>query len=134
MSKEDKIYKQHYACFKCRKAFKKTNLAEIPRRRQHIDEHGRIVYCPECGERMPDVGFDFEPPKKDDIRGWKEAEARLEKSIDYELRNSKIVNVKNRKARTQFIRERDAKRGIGYSVSDELRQGTRRKKVKSSSP
>jgi len=25
MSREDKIYKQHYACFRCCKAFKKTN-------------------------------------------------------------------------------------------------------------
>ena len=131
MSKDDRIYKQHYACFTCRKVFKKTNLEEVPTHRQRIDERGRIVHCPQCGERMPDVGFDFEPPKKEDIKGWREAKARLEKSPGHELRNSKIVNVKSRKARTRFQRELDAERGRVYSLTDESKHATRRKGAKS---
>lgn len=118
MRNKGRIYKQHYACFRCRKAFKKTNLEEMPTHRLKIDELGRVVHCPQCGERMPDVGFEFEPPKKDNVKGWKEAEAKLEQSYDHEMRNSKIVGVKSPRARTRLIRELDAKRGIKYSLLD----------------
>ncbi len=110
MSAKGKIYKQHYACFECRKAFKKTNIQEVPKERLHIDEAGQIVPCPQCGERMPEVGFDFEPPKKEDVKSWEEAKARIMGTLDYAIRNSNIVNVRNRKKRMKFIAEYDKKR------------------------
>jgi hypothetical protein len=79
---------------------------------------------------MPDVGFDFEPPKKSDIEGWKEAEARIRETLDYELRNSKVVNIKSRRARTRFIREMDAKRGVRYVLPDMSPRRGRKKKEK----
>ena len=117
MSCEDKTYKQHYACFECRKAFKKTNIEEVPKERLQIDEAGRVVRCPQCGERMPDVGYDFEPPKKDDVEGWEEAKAKIEGTLDYAIRNSKIVNVRNHKKRMQFISEYDKNRGMTRAIS-----------------
>ena len=108
MNCKGKIYKQHYACFQCRKAFKKTNIQEIPKRQLQTDEGGRVVHCPQCGERMPDVGYDFEPPKQGDIKGWKEAESRLQNSLDFMLRNSAIVNVQSRRKRMKFIKKLDS--------------------------
>src|SRR5262249_46381497 len=105
-----KIYKQHYACFQCRKAFKKTSIQEIPKRQLRIDESGRIIHCPQCGERMPDVGYDFEPPKQDDIKDWKEAAARLQNSLDFIVRNSAIVNVQSRRKRMKFIKKLDSRK------------------------
>ncbi len=52
---------------------------------------------------MPDVGYYFEPPKKDDVKGWEEAKAKIEGTLDYAIRNSNIVNVRDRKKRMQFI-------------------------------
>jgi hypothetical protein len=57
---------------------------------------------------MPDVGYDFEPPKQDDIKGWKEAESRLQNSLDFILRNSAIVNVQSRRKRMKFIKKLDS--------------------------
>ena len=114
MSNEDKIYKQHYACFQCRKVFKKTNLEDAPKHRLQIDECGRFVACPQCGERMPDVGFDFEPSNKGDIRGWQEAERGIKARLDYHLRNSEFVGIKGRRAGDRFIRELEARRGVVY--------------------
>jgi DNA-directed RNA polymerase subunit RPC12/RpoP len=107
-----KVYKQHYACFKCRKAFKKTNLREAPKQHRHIDEKGRIVYCPECGERMPDVGFDFKVPKKNDVRAWEEAEAWLTGTLRHAIRNSSVVNTSSRTRVKKFIEEYDKKNKV----------------------
>jgi DNA-directed RNA polymerase subunit RPC12/RpoP len=108
MSSKGKIYKQHYACFRCRKAFKKTNIQEIPKRQLHIDESGRVVHCPQCGERMPDVGYDFEPPNQDDVKAWIEAESRVQNSLGYKVRNSAIVNVQSRRKHGKFIKQLDS--------------------------
>ncbi len=126
MSGEDKIYKQHYACFRCCKAFKKTNSREVPKRRSETDEHGRVVHCPQCGERMPDVGFDFEAPKQDDTKAWAEAEVRLTSSIGYAITNSAIVNLKSRRKLKKFIEEYDSKNRFGSSSG--ARPATKRKR------
>ena len=112
MSDKGIIYKQHYACFNCRKAFKKTNLLEVLKQRVRIDEAGRVAHCPQCGERMPDVGYDFEPPKKDDVKAWEEARAKVMGTVGYAIRNSHIVNVKSRKRLMKFIEAYDESRGI----------------------
>ena len=108
----EKTYKQHYACFRCRKAFKKTNSREVPKRRLETDVHGRIVHCPQCGERMPDVGFDFEAPKQHDIKAWAEAEVRLTSSIAHAIRNSAIVNLKSRRRLKKLLKNMTRRIGL----------------------
>ncbi len=62
-------YKPHYACFQCRKTFKRRLEKDIydgfdKFRKQHPAK------CPECGDLMADMGLDFESPKKKDIKAW----------------------------------------------------------------
>lgn len=62
-------YKPHYACFACRKAFRR-------RLRSDIDNPGlvdRPARCPQCRLLMASMGLDFKPPKLDDLRGWEMA-------------------------------------------------------------
>lgn len=59
-------YKPHYACFNCRKTFKRRLINDIKRGSQSIQE----VKCPECSELMANMGLDFESPKKDDLKKW----------------------------------------------------------------
>lgn len=59
------IYKPHYACFKCHKTFKRRLSKDIK-----TSESGFEAKCPQCGERMADMGLDFESPKKDDVKKW----------------------------------------------------------------
>lgn len=61
------IYKPHYACFECRKTFK---------RRLDYDIEGTTDFtieakCPQCGNLTADMGLDFESPKKNDLKAWK---------------------------------------------------------------
>jgi DNA-directed RNA polymerase subunit RPC12/RpoP len=123
-----KIYKQHYACFDCRKAFKKTNLREVPKERQHVDEQGRVVHCPDCGARMPDVGFVFKPPKKSDVKAWEEWREYLTNTLDYAIRNSGIVNTQSREKLKEFIEAHDeTRRSIrGAEIIHSPRRRTRR--------
>jgi hypothetical protein len=55
-----------------------------------------------------DVGYDFEPPKQDGIKGWKEAETRLRNPLNFMIRNSAIVNVQSRRKRMKFIKKLDS--------------------------
>lgn len=60
-------YKPHFACFECRKTFK---------RRLQIDIEGTTDFtidakCPQCGNLMANMGLDFESPKMSNLKSWK---------------------------------------------------------------
>lgn len=62
-------YKPHYACFTCKKTFKRRLLRDI------LDGYTKGVEetpatCPECNGLMADMGLDFKSPKKKDIKAW----------------------------------------------------------------
>jgi hypothetical protein len=59
-------YKPHYACFDCRKTFKRRFMADIQRGEDDKFE----AKCPQCRELMANMGLDFESPKKTDIKKW----------------------------------------------------------------
>uniref|UniRef100_UPI0040488788 hypothetical protein n=1 Tax=Roseivirga sp. TaxID=1964215 RepID=UPI0040488788 len=77
-------YKQHYACFDCRKTFKRRLL---------IDIDGNVAYtkkwenapakCPECAGLMADMGYDFEAPKKTDIKAWQHMKSLYSTGITF---------------------------------------------------
>jgi len=56
------IYMMHFACFRCRRSFKRSV------------EFGAMDYvkrCPHCGGRALDLGRHFKPPKVGDLDQWK---------------------------------------------------------------
>lgn len=63
-------YKPHYACFDCKKAFKRRLLSDILDGTSK-DENESPAKCPECGRIMADMGLDFEAPKKSNGKAWK---------------------------------------------------------------
>jgi hypothetical protein len=60
-------YKPHYACFHCRKAFKRKHLIDLGRQDKSPEKEAK---CPNCGLLMADMGLDFEAPKKDNVKDW----------------------------------------------------------------
>lgn len=58
-------YKPHYACFACRKVFRR-------RLRGDIGDVGpdRPFKCPQCAGEMADLGRDFAAPRQRDKRAW----------------------------------------------------------------
>jgi DNA-directed RNA polymerase subunit RPC12/RpoP len=61
-----KGYKPHYACFECRKTFKRRQMFDINR-----GSDDRQPYkCPECGGLTASMGLDFESPKKSNLKAW----------------------------------------------------------------
>lgn len=59
-------YKPHYACFNCRKTFKRRLMWDINRDNKDVTD----AKCPQCSGLMANMGLDFESPKKDNIKGW----------------------------------------------------------------
>ena len=58
-------YKPHYACFGCRKQFKRRLARDIEHSGDEVPAR-----CPQCGATMVDLGLDFKPPPQDDERAW----------------------------------------------------------------
>jgi NAD-dependent SIR2 family protein deacetylase len=62
-----------FACFHCRKVFRKPYL---PTGEQRQDARGRWYpvmkppTCPDCGESMIDMGRYFKPPKRTNVQQW----------------------------------------------------------------
>jgi DNA-directed RNA polymerase subunit RPC12/RpoP len=60
------LYKSHYACFECRKTFKRKLMWDIQR-----DHNDKVeAKCPQCGTLMANMGLDFAAPKKDNLKQW----------------------------------------------------------------
>lgn len=68
-------YRDHFACFRCRKAFKHWQWEgcerDTPRGRKQLRPVPREVVCPQCSRPMADMGLDFKAPPRDDREAWK---------------------------------------------------------------
>ncbi len=67
-------YKEHYACFTCRKAFKQTIRWELSSASQPAVGETRVCHCPQCGQAMVDMGLDFKAPKQKDVKQWQKVQ------------------------------------------------------------
>lgn len=59
-------YKPHFACFECRKTFKRRLTIDI----EGTTDFTNQAKCPQCGNLMADMGLDFESPKMNDLKSW----------------------------------------------------------------
>jgi DNA-directed RNA polymerase subunit RPC12/RpoP len=55
-------YLIHYACFRCRRSFKRGTRYRAG---------GYVKKCPHCGGRAIGLGRHFKPPKTADLEQWK---------------------------------------------------------------
>lgn len=63
-------YKPHYACFQCRKTFKRQLLSDITGNSKSAWQNYEAK-CPQCGAFMVSMGMDFEAPPQNDLKKWK---------------------------------------------------------------
>ena len=73
-------YKSHYACFDCRKTFKRKLLSDI---QEDSSVEESPAKCPECTGPMADMGLDFESPKKKDVKTWNKMAALYSVGITF---------------------------------------------------
>ncbi len=104
-------YKSHFACFRCRKMFKKVALADIIRQngdeylwqaaryrdarrkppdyekriRAFQEKYGgeRIQICPDCGGEMADLGLDAKAPPRSKVAAWKALESLYSVGVSF---------------------------------------------------
>ena len=62
-----RLHKQHFACFQCRKAFKRRWPCDYLPRGVLAS---RPFPCPQCGQPMNDMGVDFKAPPRNALRQW----------------------------------------------------------------
>jgi hypothetical protein len=62
-------YKEHYACFGCRKMFRRPSARELA----HPPSEGEapVAPCPQCTLPMVNLGLDFKAPRQGDREQWK---------------------------------------------------------------
>lgn len=67
-------YRDHFACFDCRKAFKYWQWEECDettfQMRQRLQHAPREIVCPDCSLPMVDMGLDFKAPRKSESEAW----------------------------------------------------------------
>ena len=80
-------YKPHFACFKCRKTFKRRLIVDIDRGKAYQKNYWQNIHiaakCPECASLMANMGLDFEAPKKNDKKAWQHMENLYESGIAF---------------------------------------------------
>ncbi len=67
-------YKEHFACFRCRKMHRKQAYRELSIYSRPATYDDYQANCPECGERMQNMGREFQPPKQGQLKQWRELE------------------------------------------------------------
>ena len=79
-------YRQHFACFACRKMYKKTppELArrQLVRERKQYDD--ALSVCPQCTGRMAQMGLDFKAPPQGDVKAWRIVEHLHARGFNFE--------------------------------------------------
>lgn len=73
-------YKDHYACFSCRKSFKQAARSRL---QLAADEPAPAIKCPQCAEPMAGMGLDFKAPKKGAIDQWKKVELLFQNGFTF---------------------------------------------------
>jgi hypothetical protein len=80
-------YRDHFACFRCRKAFKYWQWEDCEEgawtakaRRHHVP---REIVCPDCARPMVEMGVDFKAPPKGDREAWEILEALFENGFAF---------------------------------------------------
>ena len=72
-------YRDHFACFHCRQAFKYWQWEECDegdwRRQRRLRQVPREIICPDCARPMADMGLDFKAPRQEDRETWQILEA-----------------------------------------------------------
>ncbi len=84
-----------YACFKCRKSFKRprfgashdrfmTSAQHAGQQREAVAFEAQREYrCPDCGGPSHFMGQDFKAPKRSDAKAWKTVQAFIEAGGTY---------------------------------------------------
>jgi hypothetical protein len=80
-------YRDHFACFDCRKAFKYWKWEDADEaaflRRQQLQQVPREIVCPDCSQPMADMGLDFKAPPKRDSEAWEIVRALYEHGFTF---------------------------------------------------
>lgn len=86
---------RQYACFQCRKSFKRKQFSAAyyeymtsdqikgQKREEKKFNEQRIYKCPDCGEEVNYMGTDFKAPKKNDKKAWVEVEKYIKSGKIY---------------------------------------------------
>ena len=108
-------YKQQFACFQCRKVFKKVTFQDYLEQRSIAEQYAKlrdcksrakrgeleakygiqfesvernyqeeISRCPDCANRMANMGMDFKAPKRTDTKAWKIVEGMYQIGAIYQ--------------------------------------------------
>ena len=76
-------YKDHYACFECRKAFRVAPFREWLPPEVHFGAVVPVVKCPDCARPMTSMGRNFKAPRRADVRLWRTIQLFQEAGIHY---------------------------------------------------
>ena len=89
-------YKEHFACFSCRKMHRLRPYRELPEFSRPANYFDYSARCPDCNATMLNMSKEFKPPKQSQIKQWRQAEAEY-----WQKRRNWAMHTYLRKLKTQ---------------------------------
>ncbi|MGC4005898.1 MAG: hypothetical protein QM811_23375 [Pirellulales bacterium] len=81
-------YRDHFACFECRKAFQFWQWPACDestfQSKQRLLHMPREIVCADCSRPMTDMGLDFRAPPKADHAGWAVLKSLAANGFDFQ--------------------------------------------------
>jgi len=72
-----------FACFSCRKVFRKKSRWDLPGAQRPAPGAMRFVPCPQCQSPMVDMGPFFKAPRQGDLRAWQRLQELFRAGFNY---------------------------------------------------
>lgn len=117
-------YKQHYACFTCRKVFRIPDSDTPFNVAVYSDPFTRTVKCPDCSRPMFSMGRDFKAPRRSATKQWEKVRRLREASIAFE--SCGCVGPGNRPATLRevvpFIEQHELSKGAGRQLARQFKR------------
>lgn len=95
-----------FACFACRKSFKRP-----------AEKFIFVRKCPDCGRPAVDLGRKFQPPKKNDLQKWEAVQFMYEHGFTYRSLKDRQRYPEDMKSAREFVEKHQKKKPLGFTVS-----------------
>ena len=74
------FYKEHWACFVCRKMVRKPSMFEAGWKHAEERRLGTVM-CPECKGPLHSMGKAFRPPLRSAVHRWRKVEQQYVRGV-----------------------------------------------------
>jgi len=120
-------YKQHYACFQCRKVFRIPGTDGAFDSPAYTDLLKRKVKCPDCRNPMALMGRDFKAPRESARKQWEKVQQLRNAGIAFEYGSAPVYRPAKLREVAPFIERIEMMKSEGRQLAHRFKKRSTRK-------